>query len=109
MLPVTEADSGSSSIVSLCSVLSPDVGQAGDTLGDIISLELPTCNNSDLLRARLLRTGEVLARLGLSQELAMSLCLGCVASGLWRRSGWSDRRWARGRCSASDRALETDT
>ena len=63
------------------------------------SLELPTCSTSALLRCRLSRLGLRVARPGLSQELAVSLCRGAEYSGLLVRS--RDRRRVRPDTGAS--------
>ena len=92
VLPTADTDSGESAS-SEYSVAradswswSPDTGRAGDTLGNTISRELPTCSSSDRDRGTVSRLGPRLARAGCSHELAISLCLGWVDSGLWRRS-----------------------
>ena len=101
VLPTADTDSGESAS-SEYSVAradswswSPDTGWAGDTLGDTISRELPTCSSSDRDRGTVSRLGPRLARAGCSHELMISLCLGWADSGTGRPSWESgtEGRW----------------
>ena len=86
LLPTADTDSGKSasseSSVAGSWSWSPDTGRAGDTLGDTISRELPTCSSSDRDRGTVSRLGPRLARgrAGISHELTIFLGLGWVVN-----------------------------
>ena len=63
-----------------------NTGRAWDTLGDTINREQLSPGQGHGVRESGPGLGPRLARAGCSHELAISLCLGWVDSGLWRRS-----------------------